>query len=187
MLSSTVVGVKPFSAGQTLQQQRRHSLCRNHRPCQTQALFGWGTKQERAAERDEQWEAQQEVLKRRRSNLWQNDVEARRAEVRKYQTNPAYKKQVDDERRARKKAEKKDEVPKWGIIIPIAPFGMPEYDGGERFDLRLPHVDNGWVDEDAAFGKTMARIFRWQKKEDKAAMNGKPGNALKGKTGKGKE
>ena len=77
--------------------------------------------------------------------------------------------------------------PKWGIIIPIAPFGMPEYDGGERFDLRLPHVDNGWVDEDAAFGKTMARIFRWQKKEDKDAMNGKPGNALKGKTGKGKK
>ena len=83
--------------------------------------------------------------------------------------------------------QKKDEVPKWGIIIPIAPFGMPEYDGGERFDLRLPHVDNGWVDEDAAFGKTMARIFRWQKKEDKEAMNGKPGNALKGKTGKGKK
>ena len=27
-------------------------------------------------------------------------------------------------------------VPKFGIIIPIAPFGMPEYDGGERFDLR---------------------------------------------------
>jgi hypothetical protein len=26
---------------------------------------------------------------------------------------------------------------------------MPEYDGGERFDLRLPYVDNGWVDEDA--------------------------------------
>jgi hypothetical protein len=83
--------------------------------------------------------------------------------------------------------QKKDEVPKWGIIIPIAPFGMPEYDGGERFDLRLPHVDNGWVDEDAAFGKTMARIFRWQKKEDKEAMNGKPGNALKAKTGKGKK
>lgn len=27
-------------------------------------------------------------------------------------------------------------VPKFGIIIPIVPFGMPEYDGGERFDLR---------------------------------------------------
>lgn len=27
--------------------------------------------------------------------------------------------------------------------------GMPEYDGGERFDLRGKYVDNGWVDEDA--------------------------------------
>jgi hypothetical protein len=25
----------------------------------------------------------------------------------------------------------------FGIIIPMAPFGMPEYDGGERFDLRV--------------------------------------------------
>lgn len=31
-----------------------------------------GTKQERAAERDEQWEAQQHILKRRRGNLWQD-------------------------------------------------------------------------------------------------------------------
>lgn len=38
-------------------------------------VFSWylrGTKQERAAERDEQWEAQQNVLKRRRGNLWQD-------------------------------------------------------------------------------------------------------------------
>ena len=41
----------------------------------------------------------------RRCLLALQDVEARRAEVRKYQTNPAYKKEVDDERRARKKAE----------------------------------------------------------------------------------
>lgn len=77
--------------------------------------------------------------------------------------------------------------PKWGIIIPIAPFGLPEYDEGERFDLRLPHVDKSWVDEEAAFGKTMARIFGFQKKKDKEAMNGPPGNALKGKKGKEKK
>ncbi len=43
--------------------------------CQVNAslrMCSRGTKQERAAERDEQWEAQQEVLKRRRGNLWQN-------------------------------------------------------------------------------------------------------------------
>lgn len=33
------------------------------------------------------------------------DVQARRAEVRKYAGDPAYKKKVDEERRARKKAE----------------------------------------------------------------------------------
>ena len=37
----------------------------SHSPCR-------GTPKERAAERDEQWEAQQEVLKRRRGNLWQS-------------------------------------------------------------------------------------------------------------------
>ena len=31
---------------------------------------------------------------------------------------------------------------------------------------RLPHVDNGWVDEDAAFGKTMKRIFGRKKKAE---------------------
>ena len=41
------------------------------------------------------------------------DVEARRAEVRKYQTNPAYKKEVDDERRARKKAEVSHQYAFW--------------------------------------------------------------------------
>ena len=79
----------------------------------------------------------------------------------------------------------KKEDPKFGIIIPLAPFGMPEYDNGERFDLRLPHVDNGWVDEDSSLGNTWSRLtgglFGGQKKADKEAMNDKPGKALKGK------
>ena len=37
--------------------------------------------------------------------LWLQGVEARRAEVRKYAGDPAYKKKVDEERRAKKKAE----------------------------------------------------------------------------------
>jgi len=28
-----------------------------------------------------------------------------------------------------------------------------EYDYGERFDLKGPYCDNGYIDEDAAFGK----------------------------------
>ena len=36
---------------------------------------------------------------------------------------------------------------KGGIPLPMASFGMPEFDGGERFDLKGPYVDEGWVDE----------------------------------------
>ena len=85
----------------------------------------------------------------------------------------------------------KQDEPKFGIIVPLAPFGMPEYDNGERFDLRLPHVDNGWVDEDSGFGKTMSRIagnlFGRQSKADNEAMNDKPGKAVKGQMGKNRK
>lgn len=37
---------------------------------------------------------------------------------------------------------------------------MPEYDGGERFDLRLPYVDQGWVDEDADVAGKVAKQFK---------------------------
>lgn len=52
-------------------------------------------------------------------------------------------------------------------IIPLIPIGLPEYDGGERFDLRLPYVDNGWVDEEADMGKQIGRFFGFGKKEKK--------------------
>lgn len=32
-----------------------------------------------------------------------------------------------------------------GLIVPLLPFGMPKYDAGERFDLRSPYSDDGWV------------------------------------------
>ncbi len=38
------------------------------------------------------------------------------------------------------------EAVKGGIPFPMASFGMPEFDGGERFDLRGPYADEGWVD-----------------------------------------
>jgi hypothetical protein len=28
-------------------------------------------------------------------------------------------------------------------------LGTPEFDGGERFDLRAPYADEGYVDEEA--------------------------------------
>ena len=59
-------------------------------------------------------------------------------------------------------------------------MGIPEYDGGERFDLRLPYVDSGWVDEDADMGKQLARFFGMGKKAE-----GGEGKQTK-KGGKGK-
>jgi hypothetical protein len=115
----------------------------------TQALFGFGKKKEktwREIAREEQIAIQQEVLARRKNDSWQKDVKERRAKASKYLNDPEFKKICDAENRAKFKAAREAEgpEPKFGIIIPIIPVGLPEYDGGERFDLRLPYVDNGW-------------------------------------------
>lgn len=61
------------------------------------------------------------------------EVQERRAEVRRYTTDADYKKKVDDERRAKKKAEQPEDpaVNLFNIIIPLPPFGIPEYDNGK--------------------------------------------------------
>lgn len=41
---------------------------------------------------------------------------------------------------------KKDETAMSGIVVPMLPFGIQKYDEGERFDLRSPYADDGWVD-----------------------------------------
>ena len=41
---------------------------------------------------------------------------------------------------------KDDEEGTSGIIVPLLPFGLRKYDDGERFDLRSPYSDDGWVD-----------------------------------------
>jgi hypothetical protein len=141
------------------------------------ALFGFGNKEEKSEkelEREEQFRKQQEVLARRRSNSWQAEVVERRKEVSRYLRDPAYKKQVDDEKRARFKAKKEQEekenpVPKFGIIVPLAPFGNPDYDQTERFDLRLPFVDQGdpdpELDNDPLGLKQFGKAFGFGKKK----------------------
>ena len=52
-----------------------------------------------------------------------------------------------------------------GIVIPLAPFGIPKFDNGERFDLRLPYVEEGWVDEDADPFKWIKNLFNKEKDE----------------------
>lgn len=52
-------------------------------------------------------------------------VKDRRAEVRKYTSDPAYKEKIDAERRERRKRENPDPpVNPFSIIIPLPPFGM---------------------------------------------------------------
>ena len=55
------------------------------------------------------------------------DVVERRGKVRKYNTDPEYKKQVDDDKRERAKAQRKADPPVslFDIVIPLAPFGIP--------------------------------------------------------------
>ncbi len=69
----------------------------------------------------------------------------------------------------------------FGIIIPIIPVGIPEYDGGERFDLRLPYVDSGWVDEDDDYdiGQKFLRVLGLGRKKEGGEGEGE------GKGGKG--
>ncbi|EFN54592.1 expressed protein [Chlorella variabilis] len=143
------------------------------------ALFGFGKgsseKSEKELEKEEQFRKQQEVLARRRTNSWQAEVVDRRKEVSKYLQNPEYRKQVDAEKRARFKAKKEQEekenpIPKFGIIVPLAPFGMPDYDETERFDLRLPFVDFGDPDpelENDPLGlKQLGKAFGFGKKKE---------------------
>jgi hypothetical protein len=40
----------------------------------------------------------------------------------------------------------RDEKADSGIVVPLLPFGIRKYDEGERFDLRSPYSDDGWVD-----------------------------------------
>ena len=103
--------------------------------------------------RDTTWEAQQEILKKRRSgaNLGK-EVAARRAKVSRFVNKKlpaAEQKAIEAKNRAKANALSKEAVT-GGIPLPMISLGMPEFDGGERFDLRGKYVDEGWVDPEDA-------------------------------------
>jgi hypothetical protein len=98
---------------------------------------------------DPMFAQQQEILRKRRSgaNLTK-EVNARRANVSRFLNKKlpaAEQKKIEEKNRAKANALSKEAV-KGGIPLPMASFGMPEFDGGERFDLRGKYVDDGWVD-----------------------------------------
>jgi hypothetical protein len=169
------------------------------------SAFGSGASKERL---DEQWEAQQEILRNRRKPAAERDayfqkVEQRRADASKKQTDQwawqtkTYAKGEDPinewkKRRADGTISDLDNQygdPKkiGGIPLPSASFGVGgefgvggKYDNGGRFDLRLPYADQGYVDEDADFmGKLGAMFTGGSKKPAKATTATDTKGALK--------
>ena len=191
---------------------------RSHRSSTTTTthLFGWfdnafqtggsGNSKERL---DEQWEAQQKILKNRRApaserKAYFQSIEERRnaaAQEREqkwgWQTKN-YKKGEDpltEWKQRRKEGSISDLDDQYGdpkkiggIPLPMASFGVGgefgvggKYDNGGRFDLRLPYADQGYVDEDADF---MGKLFGKKKnKQQPEAKKNKPEEPKKKKGG----
>ncbi|CAG9460349.1 unnamed protein product [Pedinophyceae sp. YPF-701] len=163
----------------------RSQLAQRRRPAvRVQALFGFGKSKDPAAEaeKEEAWRAQQELIAARRAGKSMDAAKARRKDVSAY---------IKEERAAREKAYREGknvELPRGkksksqkdryeeqnaddlgGIILPMAPFGMPEYDNGERWDLKAPYSEKGWVDEDASITNQIGKLFGFGRKKEEDA------------------
>lgn len=126
----------------------------------TQALFGFGKKDNsKDVEKEEMYRQQQELLEARRSGRTLQDANQRRAKVAETLAERKAARKAERDALARGEmpetlknwrnyANKEDETATSGLVVPLLPFGMPKYDAGERFDLRSPYSDDGWVDPD---------------------------------------
>lgn len=136
----------------------------------------------KAGEKDEAFRQQQEILARRRdakrNDKYFKDVNNRREEVEQYFDERTLKvKEGEDPIVAWQELKDKGfideggytEEDESGIPIPMASFGIPKYDRGARFDLKLPHVEHGYTDPDADImakaGKAFKNIFGMGKKD----------------------
>ena len=107
--------------------------------------------------RDDMYKQQQEILASRRKNKGgglSEEVKARRAAASAAMRSKAKSKTKIDKDYYKKRGEEKSN----SIPIPMASFGMPEFDGGERFDLKGPYCDEGYEDPDA---DVMGKLFGW--------------------------
>jgi len=126
---------------------------------------------------DEEWKAQQELLKLRKASPEEREkyfqkVEKRRADASREQFDKwawqrkqygAGEDPIDEWRKRRESGQISDLENQYGdpekvggIPLPMASFGVGgefgvggKFDNGGRFDLRLPYAEQGWVDEDA--------------------------------------
>mmetsp|Transcript_30615 Transcript_30615/g.93576 ORF Transcript_30615/g.93576 Transcript_30615/m.93576 type:complete len:187 (-) Transcript_30615:68-628(-) len=103
--------------------------------------------------KEEMWQEQQKMLKRRRSGEQNKQY---------FQAVAQRRKDATEALRKKEEARERGDVPplknnlgpdgverKGGIPVPIASFGLPMYDQGERFDLRSKYVENPKVDDAA--------------------------------------
>ena len=110
---------------------------------------GWFSNNKDVEGREESWKRQQEILaKRRKGGRIDEEANKRRAKVSGFMKKTLSKKEMNAIKKQNTKAANalSKEAVKGGIPFPMASFGMPEFDGGERFDLRGPYADEGWVD-----------------------------------------
>ena len=151
------------------------------RDTRAQGLFGFGDKKDdpKAREKEEAFQAQQRLLEARRTGRTMDGANARRAKVSDY---------LKEERAAKKKAWREgknvvmpgqtkstidqireaygtDNESNTGIVVPLAPFGIPKYDQGGRFDLQAPYADEGYVDPEDQGGFSLKRLFGGGKKK----------------------
>lgn len=128
------------------------------------ALFGWGKKEEevdnydyKKAEKEDQYRTQQELLEARRNGSLIKEANTRRRKVQDTLGERRAARQLEKDQLAegvipetlknwKNYNTKKDEEATSGIVVPLLPFGINKYDEGERFDLRSPYADEGWVD-----------------------------------------
>lgn len=134
-------------------------------------------------EKDEAFQKQQEILARRRNKNrnteYFEEIKKRREAIEQYYDKRRLKvPHGEDPIVAWKKLKEEglidqssySEMDEGGIPIPMASFGIPQYDNGGRFDLRLPHVEIGYTDDDADImgkaGKAFKKLFGFGKKKE---------------------
>jgi hypothetical protein len=130
---------------------------------------------DKKAELEEQYRIQQEMLSRRKNkgkmNAYFEQVDKRREDTQKEmkKTTVWQKSKKDDVLEEWKEAKKDGKINPLGyeaapgekprLILPGNPIGMPKMDNGERFDLRLPYAERGYVDESADVMGKMGKVF----------------------------
>eukprot|EP00607_Mallomonas_marina_P008142 CAMPEP_0182425062 /NCGR_PEP_ID=MMETSP1167-20130531/11397_1 /TAXON_ID=2988 /ORGANISM="Mallomonas Sp, Strain CCMP3275" /LENGTH=183 /DNA_ID=CAMNT_0024605395 /DNA_START=70 /DNA_END=621 /DNA_ORIENTATION=- len=148
------------------------------------------------AERQEQMRIQQEMLARRKNKgtmkKYFESVEERRKQTAKDVGKNNWREGNVDPLNKWKDAMAKGDVKKIGyepapsreesvtgfnLVVPVNPIGIPKFDEGERFDLRLPYAERGYEDPDAdvlgKLSKGISNLFGMGKKAKSDKVNSK--------------